>query len=340
MEVSDALHGKWLRALTASSHRQASAALPSSPQSTAGHGELNGQPRAWGAAGAPSSGAGLGERFAVGAFRSRGAGKVAVTATPEQRTAEPAGQVELGQVELQARIEELEQTVRQLRCAMRSRTLIDQAMGVIMALEDCDQERAFRLLRALSQQQNRKVNQVAADIIRHVTGVEPSDDPKLHLPLSPHPVDNIPLTLKDGGRLVPISVFVLDDHEIVRRGVTALRGRAWQAAVLGRPPVDPLTVFVRETAQNSRPDLVVLLRDPWARSSSCSSAPTSGPAARACRSRRAGASRTRWPSATSTWPGGADARIRPRCSVLGRWALRRPEPCAVPEASLARERLP
>ncbi|MCE3556487.1 ANTAR domain-containing protein [Pseudonocardia sp. RS11V-5] len=104
--------------------------------------------------------------------------------TPEQRTAEPAGQVEL-----RAQIAELEQTVRQLRGAMRSRKLIDQAMGVLMALEHRDQDRAFGRFRALSERQKCKLNQVGAGMIRHVVGAAPSDDRQLHIRRSARPVD-------------------------------------------------------------------------------------------------------------------------------------------------------
>ena len=61
----------------------------------------------------------------------------------------------------------------QLRDAMSSRTVIDQAIGILMAQQRCTADEAFDLLRAASQHRNRKLRRVAADIITRVSGQPP-----------------------------------------------------------------------------------------------------------------------------------------------------------------------
>jgi AmiR/NasT family two-component response regulator len=41
--------------------------------------------------------------------------------------------------------------IEQLRSSLSSRTVIDQALGIIMAREHCSQSRAFAILRSASQ---------------------------------------------------------------------------------------------------------------------------------------------------------------------------------------------
>lgn len=53
----------------------------------------------------------------------------------------------------------------QLEEAMRSRALIEQAKGIIMATTRCDAERAFELLRAQSQVENRKLREIARELV-------------------------------------------------------------------------------------------------------------------------------------------------------------------------------
>jgi GAF domain-containing protein len=65
----------------------------------------------------------------------------------------------------------------QLRGALASRTVIDQAIGILMAQQRCDADTGFGLLRAASQHQNRKLREVARDIVRAVGGEEPYPGP-------------------------------------------------------------------------------------------------------------------------------------------------------------------
>lgn len=66
---------------------------------------------------------------------------------------------------------------QQLDDAMRSRSVIDQAIGILMAQRRCTAGEAFDLLRQASQHRNRKLRQVAADIIVNVTGQPPQAPP-------------------------------------------------------------------------------------------------------------------------------------------------------------------
>ncbi|MFJ7628700.1 ANTAR domain-containing protein [Streptomyces sp. NPDC097595] len=58
-----------------------------------------------------------------------------------------------------------EAEAEQLRTAMVSRAVIDQAIGIVTHLLECDPDRAFDVLRVLSQRTNRKLSAVAARIV-------------------------------------------------------------------------------------------------------------------------------------------------------------------------------
>jgi GAF domain-containing protein len=61
----------------------------------------------------------------------------------------------------------------QLEQALVFRTIIDQALGILMAQQRCPADEAFALLRAQSQNNNRKLRDVAADLITRITGQPP-----------------------------------------------------------------------------------------------------------------------------------------------------------------------
>jgi len=61
----------------------------------------------------------------------------------------------------------------QLRSSIASRAVIDQALGVIMATEHCPQEKAFALLRTVSQNTNVKLRDLAATIVTSASGEPP-----------------------------------------------------------------------------------------------------------------------------------------------------------------------
>lgn len=65
----------------------------------------------------------------------------------------------------------------QLRAALASRAVIDQARGVIMAQERCTQAEAFAILRSASQNRNVKLRDIATQILASVTGQPPQPAP-------------------------------------------------------------------------------------------------------------------------------------------------------------------
>jgi len=58
-----------------------------------------------------------------------------------------------------------ERTATHLQAAMASRSVIDQAKGIIMSLARCNADEAFRLLAKQSQHANRKLRDLAAEIV-------------------------------------------------------------------------------------------------------------------------------------------------------------------------------
>jgi len=73
---------------------------------------------------------------------------------------------------------EQQHVVTQMEEALLSRSVIDQAIGVLMAQEQCTTDQAFDLLRKHSQNTNRKLRDVAGDVITRLTG---------HPPVTPAP---------------------------------------------------------------------------------------------------------------------------------------------------------
>jgi GAF domain-containing protein len=76
-------------------------------------------------------------------------------------------------LEMVQRSERSAQTRAQLEEALTSRSVIDQALGIVMAQQRCTAEQALTLLRSQSQHSNRKLRDVAADLIERVTGAPP-----------------------------------------------------------------------------------------------------------------------------------------------------------------------
>jgi GAF domain-containing protein len=69
------------------------------------------------------------------------------------------------------------QLSEQLRAALSTRAVIDQALGILMDQNGCDSVTAFAILRESSQHQNRKLHDVAADLVKAVAGNEPQRSP-------------------------------------------------------------------------------------------------------------------------------------------------------------------
>lgn len=74
---------------------------------------------------------------------------------------------------LAIRYDEQARTARQLTQALYARALIDQAIGILMAEQRCDAHTALELLRQHSQTHNRKLREVAMEIITRVSGRPP-----------------------------------------------------------------------------------------------------------------------------------------------------------------------
>ena len=65
----------------------------------------------------------------------------------------------------------------QLRASLASRSVIDQALGVIMSQQRCTAAEAFAILRAASQHRNIKVREIAGQIVTGITGSPPQPPP-------------------------------------------------------------------------------------------------------------------------------------------------------------------
>jgi GAF domain-containing protein len=78
-----------------------------------------------------------------------------------------------GAVAVALRLAREAQVSSDLRAALASRAMIDQAVGVIMVQQRCRAGEAFAVLRRASQQRNVKIHAIAASIIEGVSGQPP-----------------------------------------------------------------------------------------------------------------------------------------------------------------------
>ncbi|WP_109003984.1 GAF and ANTAR domain-containing protein [Streptomyces rishiriensis] len=79
-----------------------------------------------------------------------------------------------GGIALAQRISETQEFAAQMQTAMQSRSVIDQAIGVIMGRRRCTADEAFGVLRSASQQRNVKLRDVCAELITSITGQPPT----------------------------------------------------------------------------------------------------------------------------------------------------------------------
>jgi len=91
----------------------------------------------------------------------------------ESRRADRFARHASGALTLARRMANCEDLNDQLRSSIASRAVIDQALGVIMATEHCPQEKAFALLRTVSQNTNVKLRDLAATIVTSASGEPP-----------------------------------------------------------------------------------------------------------------------------------------------------------------------
>lgn len=71
---------------------------------------------------------------------------------------------------LALRFNHQQERARQLVEALHARSVIDQALGIIMFEQRCDATTAFDLLRRRSQSANRKLRHIAAELVEHASG--------------------------------------------------------------------------------------------------------------------------------------------------------------------------
>jgi GAF domain-containing protein len=96
--------------------------------------------------------------------------------TPEDiARAELFGEQSAKTLRLELRLAHLRDAKEDLEAAMKSRTAIDIAVGVIMAQNRCSQATAMDILRKASNSRNVKLRDIAAGVIESV-----SPDPSLH----------------------------------------------------------------------------------------------------------------------------------------------------------------
>lgn len=81
-----------------------------------------------------------------------------------------------GALTLELRMASCSDLNEQLRSSIVSRAVIDQALGVIMATERCPQDKAFSVLKSVSQNTNVKLRDLAATIVASVGGEPPRWD--------------------------------------------------------------------------------------------------------------------------------------------------------------------
>jgi len=62
-----------------------------------------------------------------------------------------------------------------LRIALSSRSVIDQAIGIVMGREHCSPDEAFDLLRRVSQQRNTKLRHVADELVAAISRASGED---------------------------------------------------------------------------------------------------------------------------------------------------------------------
>ncbi|MEU4199978.1 ANTAR domain-containing protein [Streptomyces sp. NPDC045470] len=88
-------------------------------------------------------------------------------AKKEQASGGPDGAARSGEETV---VEQLRAENAQLRQALDSRPVIDQARGILMATESCTAEQAWDILRRTSQHTNTKVHEVAGEVVASATG--------------------------------------------------------------------------------------------------------------------------------------------------------------------------
>jgi GAF domain-containing protein len=90
----------------------------------------------------------------------------------EQRSALRYAEEADRSVALAIRLSQTERTAWNLEAALESRSVIAQAVGVLMAQNRCDGPEAFAILKAASQNRNTKLREVARQVVEGVSSVQ------------------------------------------------------------------------------------------------------------------------------------------------------------------------
>jgi GAF domain-containing protein len=114
----------------------------------------------------------------------------AAFAAPQRQHAETFAAQCMAALTLSLRQIRQAQVQHQLAEAMVSSSVIDQAIGILMAQQRCTAVTAFDLLRHASQNRNRKLRDIAADIITKVSGEPPQPRPRFKINPSHLPSDS------------------------------------------------------------------------------------------------------------------------------------------------------
>jgi AmiR/NasT family two-component response regulator len=88
-------------------------------------------------------------------------GRIAPVIEEERLSMPPPWPCESEHTELEAALRELED----LRATLRTRPVIEQAKGILMAQHHCDSDAAFAMLRSASMRDNRKLHEIARCIV-------------------------------------------------------------------------------------------------------------------------------------------------------------------------------
>jgi hypothetical protein len=112
----------------------------------------------------------------IGALNLYARNASAFGAAEAQRAADFAENAS-GALSLAIRLASHAALIEQLRSSLASRTVIDQALGIVMARERCTQARAFAILRSASQNSNMKLRDIASAIVTSVSGEPPQPPP-------------------------------------------------------------------------------------------------------------------------------------------------------------------
>lgn len=80
-----------------------------------------------------------------------------------------------GAIALAQRIADKDEFAADLEAALRSRTVIDQAIGVVVGQQRCSPDKAFEVLRTASQHRNIKLRELCAELIASIAGEGPTE---------------------------------------------------------------------------------------------------------------------------------------------------------------------